>query len=270
MDSPYQIVDDKIIFKPQFNECLDNYSDIISNQEILYFSNYNNPHLTFKNNNIFTLDKCHLYSRSLFNQSLGNSLSKTHNLRKLTLGHNFNNSLDYSLSKLYNLRILTFGSIFNQPLGDSLLNLHNLRELTFGDSFNRPLSDFLPNLHNLRELTFGYYFNCSLDDSLSNLYNLEELIFDSNFNQPLIKFFDNNNGNEAPENDLDTDTNTDYFPGISMSKSLSNLNNLRKLIFGQKFNQPLNSTLSNLVSLQKLSLGSEFFQPIDIPYGIKN
>ena len=44
MEYQYWIVDEAIIFQPYFNECLDNYSDIISNYRILIFSNYINSH----------------------------------------------------------------------------------------------------------------------------------------------------------------------------------------------------------------------------------
>jgi len=47
-NNKYWIVEDAIIFKPEFNESLDNYSDIISNCRILIFSNYKDPPTTLK------------------------------------------------------------------------------------------------------------------------------------------------------------------------------------------------------------------------------
>ena len=181
----YWIIDDAIIFKPTFNESLDDYSDIISNYRILIFSNYNDPYIAIKNGNMYNIKKIHLYVESSFNLSLDNSLLKLINLTQLTFGRNFNKPLGDSLSYLHNLRELTFGNEFNCPLGNSLSNLMNLRELTFGSHFNQPLDSSLSNLTNLRELAFGYYFNQSLDDCLSNLTNLRELTLGYNFNQSI-------------------------------------------------------------------------------------
>ena len=50
MSLPYWIVDDAIIFKPEFNSCLDDYAQIISNYKILFFSNYNDPYIALQNN----------------------------------------------------------------------------------------------------------------------------------------------------------------------------------------------------------------------------
>ena len=126
------IVDQSIIFKPEFNSSLDDYSNIISNYRILIFSNYNNPYICLKNNNNHELVDYKLYDSSLYNIPLHNSLSSLVNLKKLTLGDCFNISLDDSLYNLHNLEELTFGFCFNIPLGDSLSKLVNLKKLTFG------------------------------------------------------------------------------------------------------------------------------------------
>ena len=112
MENSYWIVGETIIFKPQFNECLDNYTDIISNYKILYFSNYNDPLIAFKNNNEYNYNDYKLYTRSSFNQHLGNSLLNLVDLKKLTFGFHFNHPLGNSLSNLVNLRVLTFGINF--------------------------------------------------------------------------------------------------------------------------------------------------------------
>ena len=163
MEDPYWIVDDAIIFKPSFNECLDNYVDIISKHPILIFSNYNDPNISLKNKNLFSLKDDISYKGSLFDQHLDNSLLNLINLQELTFGLYFNQSLGDSLSKLYNLRRLTLGNRFNQPLDNSLSNLVYLRELTFGWNFNQPLNDLLSKLDNLRELTLNFNFNQPLD-----------------------------------------------------------------------------------------------------------
>ena len=233
---PYWIVNDMIIFEPHFNESLDNYKDIISNYQSLIFSNYDNPYICLKNNNLG------------FNKSYYGSL--------------FNYPLGDSLSNLSNLKVLTFGKCFNYSLGDSLSNLTNLEKLTFGKRFNYPLDNSLSNLSKLKVLILGEYFNQYLDNSLSNLVDLRKLTFGDHFNQPLIKFFDNKN-DKAPEN------NCDYFLVRPLDDSLSNLHNLRKLIFGRNFNKPINACLSNLHNLRELTLGHCFNQHVDIPGWIK-
>ena len=52
MSDPYWIVGDAIIFETQFDECLDNYTDIISNHSILIFSNYHELDICLKKNEI--------------------------------------------------------------------------------------------------------------------------------------------------------------------------------------------------------------------------
>ena len=52
MEDPYWIVGSAIIFKPQFDSCLDDYIGIISNCDILIFSNYNELNTTLKNDKI--------------------------------------------------------------------------------------------------------------------------------------------------------------------------------------------------------------------------
>ena len=83
---PYWIIDTTIIFRPEFNECLDDYTHIISNYRILIFSNYNSPQQALEYN-IIDYDHYYLlYKYSLFNYPLGNSLSNLTNLQQLTFG----------------------------------------------------------------------------------------------------------------------------------------------------------------------------------------
>ena len=49
----YWIITDTIIFKPEFNNELDGYIEIISQYKKLIFSNYNEPEITIKTNNIY-------------------------------------------------------------------------------------------------------------------------------------------------------------------------------------------------------------------------
>ena len=289
MDPPYWIVDSTIIFKPDFNDSLDDYLDIISNYEILYFSNFTDPYIAQKTNNVYNdqqNENKNLYSGSLFNKPfikfankkkfhkrlenklyyflgipLDNSLSKFVNLRELTFGEKYNLPLDNSLFELTNLQKLTFGKDFNYPLGDSLSKLHNLRELTFGYWFNHSLGDSLSKLVNLRELIFGDYFNLPLGNSLSNLHNLGELTFGIDFNLHL--------GDSLLGLDNLTELTFGGYFNQPLGDSLLDLIKLQKLTFGYKFNQPLNDSLMNLHNLGELTLGCHFNQPFVIPDGIK-
>ena len=259
-NNKYWIVGDAIIFKPEFNSCLDDYIGIISNYPILYFSNYNDPHQALRNKNLHndknpSGDVCvgslfgklslifkdkNIFFQNHFNGSpLCDSFLNLTNLRELNFGTNFNYPLKNSLSKLVDLEKLTFGWNFNQSLDDSLSNLTNLRELTFGYYFNYPSNNSLSNLVNLRVLTLGYCFNQPLYNTLSNLVNLKELTFGFCFNHPL-------------------------------DKSLSKLTNLQKLSLGEDFNQPIDNLLSNLTNLRELTLGFYFNQQIVIPGWITN
>ena len=126
MSFPYWIVCETIIFKPSFDGSLENYSHIISNHKILYFSNYDDPYIALQNNNKYNYDILYKFVKSSFDHSLGNSLI---NLQEINLGHNFNHPLGDSLSKLINLKKLNFGVNFNRPLGNSLSKLVDLQEL---------------------------------------------------------------------------------------------------------------------------------------------
>ena len=173
MDSPYWIIDDAIIFKPEFNECLDNYLDIISNYRILYFSNYDDPHLVLKYKNIYNKK---LDTSSSFDKPLSNSLSGLQNLEELDFGYSFNKSLGNSLSKLTNLRKLTLGYNFNQhiviPGGIKKLSLN---------SNSQSIIDYLPS--SIEELVFGWTFNLELDDLPSSIKKIK--IRNASYNKKL-------------------------------------------------------------------------------------
>ena len=107
MEEPYWIIADTIIFKPEFNYSLNKYVEIISQYKKIIFSNYDEPEIAIKKNNINYYYKYNnIMNKSLFNQPLSDLLSK-----------------------LINLEQLNFGITFNQPLLDSLLNLINLKQL---------------------------------------------------------------------------------------------------------------------------------------------
>ena len=47
----YWILDNKLIFKPKFNESIEKYYDLISNYDTLIFSNYNDVNICIETNN---------------------------------------------------------------------------------------------------------------------------------------------------------------------------------------------------------------------------
>ena len=55
MEQAYWIIADTIIFKPEFNENLDVYKEIISQYPKLIFSNYCDPKITIKTNNNYNI-----------------------------------------------------------------------------------------------------------------------------------------------------------------------------------------------------------------------
>src|SRR3990167_10304600 len=66
----YWIYKNKIIFKPNFNDKLDNYFNIISNYDELIFSNYDNYNIAIETNNTYCKDYKENYKLSKFNQQI--------------------------------------------------------------------------------------------------------------------------------------------------------------------------------------------------------
>ena len=86
----YCIHKNKIIFKPNFNDKLDNYFDIISKYNELIFSNYDDYNITIKTNNDNGY-KCHSnYKYSKFNQHVIILQNITH----LSFGDYFNKQVN--------------------------------------------------------------------------------------------------------------------------------------------------------------------------------
>src|SRR3990167_7270854 len=82
----YWIYENKIIFKPHFNNKLDNYLDIISKCNELIFSNYDDYNITIKTNNEYCNEYNKNYKYSIFNQQVIIPQNVTH----LTFGCCFN------------------------------------------------------------------------------------------------------------------------------------------------------------------------------------
>ena len=110
----YWIYENKIIFKPEFNDKLDNYFDIISKYNELIFSNYDNYNITIKTNNEYNEyyeEYSENYKSSEFNQQVKIPENITH---------------------------LTFGDCFNQPV----IIPENVTHLTFDNCFNQQVIFF--------------------------------------------------------------------------------------------------------------------------------
>ena len=68
MDEKYWIYEDYFIFKPDFNEPIDNYIGIIKNYNKLIFSNYDDLEITIKTKNKYFHKYDKHYANSKFNQ----------------------------------------------------------------------------------------------------------------------------------------------------------------------------------------------------------
>ena len=102
MNNIYWIYEDKFIFKPEFNEPIDNYVDVIKNYSQLIFSNYDVLELYIDTNNDYEFKYSIDYKGSIFNYPLTYSLNNL-TLTHLTFGWNFNQPLSNSLNKLTSL-----------------------------------------------------------------------------------------------------------------------------------------------------------------------
>ena len=104
MKNNYWIVDEWLIFKPNFNEELTNYYDIINKYKKVIFSNYDDPLIAIETNNNYKYKYKNNYIKSNFNKKtdLLNNINLTH----LTFEVEFNKYID--LSNNTNLTHLTF------------------------------------------------------------------------------------------------------------------------------------------------------------------
>ena len=118
MNENYWIYEDSFIFKPEFNEPIDGYIQVIKNYNKLIFSNYNDLEICIRTNNKYFDKYYNNYIKLTFNKSLANSFDNLTSLTCLTFGHTFNQSLANSLDNLTSLTCLTFGHTFNQSLAN--------------------------------------------------------------------------------------------------------------------------------------------------------
>jgi len=118
MENNYWIVDDWLIFKPNFNEKLNDYY-IINKYEKIMFSNYNEPLIAIETNNLWINKYNNNFIKNKFNQEI--DLSNNIHLTHLFFGYRFNKEID--LSNNINLKHLTFGYNFNKKI-DLSNNIH--------------------------------------------------------------------------------------------------------------------------------------------------
>jgi hypothetical protein len=123
----YWITDNKFVFKPQFNDYIDKYNELIRNHNTLIFSNYNNLNICLEKNNLEDIHNNN-YKNSKFNKLI----VLLNNLTHLTFGANFNKRVLLPNSLTY----LKFGWNFDQPV----LLPDSLTHLTFGHNFNHIVS----------------------------------------------------------------------------------------------------------------------------------
>lgn len=151
----YWIVNNKLIFKYNFNSLINVCIDLISKYDELIFSNYNDMIMCLETNNDHSSKYYENYKKSKFNKKI----KLPENLLNVNFGYSFNQKVDLPS----NLLNLTFGDDFNQKVDLP----QNLQSLTFGWNFNQKVT--LPK--KLLKLTFSYNFNqlIELPDNLLSL-----------------------------------------------------------------------------------------------------
>ena len=149
----YWIYKNKIIFKPNFNDKLDNYFNIISN--------YDNYNIAIETNNKYCKDYKENYKLSKFNQQI----IIPANVTRLTFGSDFNKQVIIPQSVTH----LAFGKNFNQQITIP----ENVTQLTFGFDFNQQVT--IPK--NVTHLTFY----CDFNQQVTIPENVTHLTFGTKF-----------------------------------------------------------------------------------------
>jgi len=162
MENNYWLKVEWLIFKPEFNEELINYYDIINKYKKVIFSDYNDPLTAIKTNNKYEYVYDVKYINSNFNKEI--VVSNNINLTHLTFGYHFNKEID--LSNNINLTHLTFGYDFNQEMYIPF----NVKSLNMFRCNNQYIID---NLHNNIEELIIIDNDLNLDNlpnSIKNIY----------------------------------------------------------------------------------------------------
>src|SRR3990167_5993112 len=98
-----------IIFKPDFNDKLDDYIDIISKHNELIFSNYDDCIITIKTNNKYC-EEYYKYDKKYKISKFNKQVIIPENVTHLTFGNDFNQQVIIP----QNVTHLFFGYCFNQ------------------------------------------------------------------------------------------------------------------------------------------------------------
>ena len=222
----YWIYENKIIFKPNFNNKPDIYQGIISKYNELIFSNYDDYNITIKTNNRYYREYDKNYKLSKFNQQVIIPQNVTH----LTFGEEFNQQVTIPQNVIH----LTFGHWFNQQV----IIPQNVTHLTFYCDFNQQVT--IPQ--NVTHLIFGWKFN----QQVIIPKNVTHLTFGYEFNQPVnlsnIKYIKLNCNNINIIENLPNSVEEIEF-GSNFNLELNNLpNSIKKISFNyfSNYNKELN------------------------------
>lgn len=230
----YWIYDGKLIFKPNFNECINEHYVLLlflSKIDTIIFSEYDNLRIFLKFSDVVPNMYHKNFVRSKFNKKIEfEKYINIINITKIIFPNSFNQ--DVKLKNYYGLKYLVFGHEF-----DSILELEEgLEYLSFGYNFNQNLI----LLKSLKYVKFGSNFDRLIILSQS----LEQLIFGSCFNQPIEL---NNNLKQLTF-------------GQKFNQYIQLNDNLTRLTFSNNFNQYIQ--LNN--NLTHLTFGNDFNQPIQL------
>src|SRR3989338_6154296 len=187
----YWIYENKVIFKPNFKDKLDDYIDIISKYNELIFSNYDDYNIIFKTNNKYYNEYRENYEPSQFNQQIKIPQNVTHltfgghfnqqviipeNITHLTFGHNFNQQIIIPNNKYLKINCNNIDIIENLP--------NSVEEIEFGEYFNLELQN-LPN--SIKKISF--YYDSKYDKELNCLPEfVEYLKLNMHYGRKINKF----------------------------------------------------------------------------------
>lgn len=275
----------KIIFKYDFNEPLNNYIGIISKYNYLMFSVYEDVNLTLINKNKFKFEDIDNYIGKNKNINLDSNFNQPifflpDSIHYLSLSFNFNNYINLPKNLIYlkfdsnfdnninlhnKIKYLIFGHFYNQTI---IKFPSDLTHLIFGGFFNKPLKN-LPNT--LTYLKLGLYFN----QELILPQNLTHLFLEESFNLP----FDLPNNIiflEIQYNQINLIKNKklNQFDKLSDLKIIGKNTNSTKLLLPselQKLSYYDSNGLKNILpdKLVYLTLGYCYTEEIDLPENIK-
>src|SRR5690606_28877215 len=139
---------------------------------------------------------------------------------------------------------ITLISTFNQPINFEIPS--SVRKIYFGNNFNQSIRGCIP--YGVTHITFGDDFNSSIDENIPSVKSEGA----DTFNQPI------QNIHSVKSEGADT---SKHYRGC-LPTSITNL------IFGKKFNQPIQNCIPS--SVTHLIFGHLFNQSIDdLPYGIE-